>query len=262
VPGLFGNVWLARRLERAEAENVAAWRDLDESGAVEALEIGGGFAVFGGPTSPLTHALGLGMYGHMAAEELDRVESYYRERGSHITIELCPFADPSMFELLGARGYRITEFNNILVRTIDPPPGEISNDVRRAEPSEESVYARTVSEGFFEHTDFTPEQLSTTSTLFRMPCGAAWLAFVDGAAAGAAGMSMRDGLALFFGDATIKAYRRRGIQSDLIKARIAYAAGQGCDLITASTLPGSQSQLNYERLGFRVIYTKLIFTAE
>jgi len=241
---------------------VAAWRDCDGSGAVEALEIGGGFAVFGGPTSPLTHALGLGMYGPMAAEELDRIEAYYRERGAPITIELCPFADPSIFELLGKRGYRITEFNNILVRTIDPPPGDITNDLRRAEASDAVLYTRTVTEGFLETTEFSPEQLSVSETLFRMACGAVWLAYVDGAPAGAASMSIRDRLALLFGDATIKAYRRRGIQSDLIKARIAHAAEQGCDLITASTLPGSQSQLNYERLGFRVIYTKLIFTGE
>ena len=35
------------------------------------------------------------------------------------------------------------------------------------------------------------------------------------------------------------------------------AIAQGCDLVTASTLPGSGSQRNYERLGFVVAYTKV-----
>ena len=35
------------------------------------------------------------------------------------------------------------------------------------------------------------------------------------------------------------------------------AAARGCDLATASTLPGSGSQRNYERTGFQVGYTKV-----
>ena len=35
------------------------------------------------------------------------------------------------------------------------------------------------------------------------------------------------------------------------------ALAQGCDLATASTLPGSGSQRNYERLGFEVVYTRV-----
>ena len=31
---------------------------------------------------------------------------------------------------------------------------------------------------------------------------------------------------------------------------------EGCDLATAATLPGSVSQRNYERHGFRVAYTR------
>jgi hypothetical protein len=36
------------------------------------------------------------------------------------------------------------------------------------------------------------------------------------------------------------------------------AVEEGCDLATASTLPGSVSQRNYERNGFHVAYTKAV----
>jgi hypothetical protein len=47
------------------------------------------------------------------------------------------------------------------------------------------------------------------------------------------------------------------LHRELISARLYEALAQGCDLATASTLPGSGSQRNYERLGFEVVYTKI-----
>ena len=44
----------------------------------------------------------------------------------------------------------------------------------------------------------------------------------------------------------------------LIHARLSAAAAKGCLMATASTLPGSLSQRNYERAGFRVAYTKAV----
>jgi hypothetical protein len=70
-------------------------------------------------------------------------------------------------------------------------------------------------------------------------------------------MSVRDGLATLFADGTIAAFRRVGLHRELITARLNEAIAQGCDLATASTLPGSGSQRNYERLGFEVVYTKI-----
>jgi len=51
-------------------------------------------------------------------------------------------------------------------------------------------------------------------------------------------------------------FRGGGLQSALIRERLRAAAGEGCDLATASTLAGSVSQRNYERAGFQVAYTK------
>ncbi len=252
MAGLFGNLWLARRLEKAEADNALHLPAI--------LEVGGGVAAFAGPSSPLTHALGLGMNGTVSSAELDRIERFYGEHESAIVIEVCPLADPSLFDLLGLRSYRITEFNNVLVRTIDPAPGEITATVRRVEASEEDRWCRTVSAGFFERDVFTDEELQMASLLFRAPGVTPWIALVDERPAAAGAMVVRDGLATFFGDSTIPAYRRMGLQTNLIRARIQYASELGCDLITASTLPGSGSQLNYERLGFRIVYTKSIFT--
>jgi hypothetical protein len=50
--------------------------------------------------------------------------------------------------------------------------------------------------------------------------------------------------------------RRRGLQSALIRARMRYAAEHGCDLAMLVAEPGSHSQRNAERRGFRIAYTR------
>ena len=89
--------------------------------------------------------------------------------------------------------------------------------------------------------------------------GAMWyLASLEsGELAGGAAVAIHAGLATLFADSTIPAYRRRGIHRELISARLNEALAQGCDLATASAMPGSASQRNYERLGFEVAYTRL-----
>ena len=205
------------------------------------------------------------MAGPVSEAEMDRLEDFYATRGAAVTLDVCPLADPSLHQLLGRRGYGITEFNNVLVRRVEP--GTLFNtlftpvhEVRRARRDEETEWGRTVSRGFFERDEWTPDERSLTSTIFHLEGGVCWLASVDGTTAAAAGMAIDDRVATFFADSTIAAYRRRGLQTALIQARLNYAAEQGCDVATASTVPGSASQFNYERLGFRVIYTKYILS--
>jgi GNAT superfamily N-acetyltransferase len=263
---LFCDWSVARRLELAEALDAAqiaevfAARHPDGGGAV--LEVGGGQAAFGGAGSPLSHAVGVGMQGPVTETDLNRLEQFYRERDSVPIVDLCPLADPSLSELLGARGYRISEFNNVLIRPVTASDAfEPSESLRRAAPEEADVWGRTVMTGFLEKDDATPAEIELACVLFGLSSGIPWIAFSGGVAAAAAGMAIQSGLALYFGDATMPAYRRRGLQSALIRARLGYAAAQGCDLATASTLPGTLSQRNYERLGFQVVYTKMIMSA-
>lgn len=61
-----------------------------------------------------------------------------------------------------------------------------------------------------------------------------------------------------FGDATLPEWRGRGVQTALLKARLERALHAGCDLAAAGASPGSGSQRNMERLGFRVAYTQVM----
>ncbi|MEO8360415.1 MAG: hypothetical protein ABI672_10330, partial [Vicinamibacteria bacterium] len=51
--------------------------------------------------------------------------------------------------------------------------------------------------------------------------------------------------------------RRQGAQSALLAARLSFARERGCDLAMMCALPGSASQRNAERQGFRIAYTRI-----
>lgn len=244
---MFSDSALARRIEGAEALNAAQ--------CGEALAIAGGYASFAGVGSALTHAIGLGMNGPVSSLEFDQMEEFYRSREASVNLDFCPHADPTLMELLGNRGYRIVECNNVMA---GPVAGSPDARVRLAEENEQELWSRTMLEGFFQRAELTPSELEMAGRLFRLDAATAWLGVVNGASAAAGAMNFRGKLALLFGDSTLEKLRGQGLHLALIRARLNHAARHGnCDLATASTLPGSISQRNYERAGFRVVYTKL-----
>jgi hypothetical protein len=251
---------LARRLEAAEAANARGCTAIHPQAA--AMEIAGGVAVFAGAESPLSHAVGIGLNGPVTESELCVLESFFRTRGARPAIDLCPLADPSLVELLGGRGYRVTEFNNVLVKRLPGTEMVLTPRVRRALADETDLWSHTVGRGFFEHAELTTEEMDVGRAICAMPGALCFLAAAEtGEPAGGAALAIHAGLATLFADSTIAHHRRSGIHRELICARINEALAQGCDLATAGALPGSASQRNYERLGFEVVYTRITMSA-
>ena len=253
---LFSDLHLARRLEAAEAANARGCTAIHPEAA--SLEIAGGCAVFVGAGSPLSHAVGIGLQGPVAPAELDELETFFRSRGAPVTLELSPFADPGLLPLLGARGYRVTEFLNVLAKRLAGTSVVLTPRVRRALPDEGELWSHTVGRGFFEEHSLSTDEMDVGRAIFAMPGVMVYLASTEnGANAGGAAAAVYGGLLTCFADSTIASYRRAGLHRELIEARLNEGLALGCDLATASTLPGSASQRNYERLGFEVVYTRI-----
>ena len=254
---------LAQRLERAEAANARGCTAMHPQAAW--IEIAGGCAVFAGADSPLSHAVALGLDGPVTESEICALESFFRARGSQPAIDLCPLAHPTLIALLGRRGYGVTELNNVLVKRMAGTEIVLTPRVRRAvrgSPVDETdLWSYTVGRGFFEHTELTTEEMDVGRAICAMPGALCYLAATEtGDLAGGGALAVQGGLALLFADSTIAGHRRRGFHRELISARLNEALAQGCDLATASTLPGSVSQRNYERMGFEVVYTRITLT--
>ena len=132
--------------------------------------------------------------------------------------------------------------------------------VRVVGKGEADLWARTSAEGWSEYKEFAHLMLDMGRIVAAAKGNILFLAELDGQVIGAGGLSIHDGVALFAGASTIPAWRRRGVQRALLEARFQYARAAGCDLAMMGAEPGSSSQRNAERQGFRIAYTRTKWT--
>jgi hypothetical protein len=257
---------LARRIELTEAHaavNCANAVDVLPSGVAAAVErIAGGFAIYCGAGSPVTQAVGLGLDGAVNEGEFDRLEEFYRSRNEAVRVETCPLADASLIRWFGERGYRVTEFSNVMALPVDgvslstaasaTAPDGVT--IERIGKEQTDLWTLTVSQGFSENFPVTQEVLDVMKMFAHGSNVECYLARVDGAVAGGATLALREGVAGLFGASTLPPFRNRGVQTALLKQRLATAAEQKCDLAVCLAAPGSSSQRNVVRLGFSVLY--------
>jgi GNAT superfamily N-acetyltransferase len=265
APEILADRPLSCRLERAEgltnAEFVEARaRLMPESGA-KWIPVAGAWAMFDGVDSPWTQTFGLGLFQMPTAAELTEIEDFFKERGARVFHEVSPLADKALLALLGERGYRPFEMSNVmflpLSEQLSPRAyGGSSVSVRVVGEEERDIWARTSAEGWSEYKELAYLMLDMGRVVAAAKGNMLFLAELDGQGIGAAGLSMRDGVALFAGASTIPAWRRRGAQRALLEARFQYARTAGCDLAMMGAEPGSSSQRNAERQGFRIAYTR------
>lgn len=257
---------LARRIELAEAEAAVAGAEaiMDaEHGANAAVErIAGGYAVYCGANSPVTQAVALGLHGPVARAEFDRLEEFYFTRSEPARLETCPMADASLLEIYGERGYRVTEFSNVMARPVGMdsagmPPEDVK--IRRVTREEVDAWTLTVAQSFAEHFRVTHQLLSVMKMFALGRDMECYLARIDGRLAGGAALSLRGKTAGFFGAGTLPDFRKRGVQTALLHTRMKRAAEVGCDLAVSLAMPGSQSQRNITRQGFQTLYTRVKF---
>jgi hypothetical protein len=267
----FVDLELSRRLERAEAVSNACFVEgrarLSPSSGACWIEVAGAYAMYDGVSSPATQTFGLGMFQPASGADLDRLEAFFAERGAPAYHEVSPLADASTIALLAERGYHPFEFTSMLYRPIVLPDGVSTAGldrssaaggvvVREVGPDDEELYARTAAEGWRE-AGYAEFILDIGRVSVRTEGLHLFIAELDGVAIAAGAMHLREGIAHLAGASTVPEGRRRGAQLALLDYRLKYAAARGCDLALMGAQPGSGSQRNAERHGFRIAYTRL-----
>jgi GNAT superfamily N-acetyltransferase len=264
----FADLALARRLERAEGRSNARSVDararlFPERGACW-IEVAGALAMFDEPSSPITQTFCLGMFQTPTADDFAAIEAFYRERGAPVFHEVSPMADAALLAQLVARGYQPIEFTSVLYQPIagqsrtsgSAVAQGLSPAVRLIGPDEGELYARISAAGWSEF-GFGDFMLETGRLYSRTEGLYLFLAELDGEAIATGALSLCEGVAHLAGASTIPEGRRHGAQLALLEARLKYAASHGCDLALMGALPGSSSQRNAERNGFRIAYTRV-----
>jgi GNAT superfamily N-acetyltransferase len=174
-----------------------------------------------------------------------------------------PLADPAVLGLMAERGYHPIELTSVMHLRLTPNRSRLRRQpapelvVRRVDAGGEDVWAETASRGWSE----TPEAASfirdfgTVSS--RAEGTVCFVAEWEGYPIAAAAIAIHDGVALLAGASTDPVFRGRGAQAALLETRLGYAASVACELAMMGALPGSASQRNGERQGFRIAYTRI-----
>ena len=261
----FADLALARRLERTEAHGNLAFVEaraqaFPDSGAAW-IEVDGTYAMFDGPTSPISQTFGLGMSHPLTSERLDRIETFFKQRGADVFHEVSPLADPTTFALLNERGYRPIEFTSVLFRPISPDVVLSASTnrnvkVRVTGENEKALWSDIAFEGWSEFTELS-DFLRDMGKVHACSKSPSFLAELDDQPIATGMLTIHEGVALLAGASTIPTARRQGAQLALLEARLRYGAEQGCDIAMMAALPGSASQRNAERHGFRIAYTRI-----
>jgi GNAT superfamily N-acetyltransferase len=267
APYPFADLALARRLERTEARAnarfVEARARVEPSVGATWIEVAGAYAMFDGIDSPCTQTFGIGLFEPVGHTELEALETFFVQRGAAVHHEVSPIAGSGPLPLLRERGYAPIELTSVLYRPVSRdlrlegtrPSGIV---VRQIDEAEAEAWAAVAAEGWSSEPGAPIEfvrSMGRISTRAEGTC--CFLAELDGRPVAAGAFSLGDGVALLAGASTIPPARRQGAQRALLEARLRAAADHGCELAMMGAAPGSASQRNAERQGFRIAYTRV-----
>jgi GNAT superfamily N-acetyltransferase len=267
---MFATPDLAARIDRAEARLCASIAETvgrrapDLRSAV--YDIAGGKAVFAGPHSPTNKMIGVGFAGLPSDAELDRVEREFADRGAALQAEVSTLADPDLHGQLARRGYEPRGFENVLGHPlVNAAALDGAILVEPAQPATLPLLMEVLVTAFSTPDiggvggDELPPADAIRDALMRTMSASGFEGFaarIGGEIAGAAVFRIDGDVAQFSGAGTLPQFRRRGVQTALLRARLRRARKAGCAVAVVCTQPASKSQQNVQREGFALLYAR------
>jgi hypothetical protein len=260
---------LAARIDRVEGRLCASLaRGASARDVVpQVIDVNGGVAIFAGPDSPTNKLVGAGFDGPVADTALGAAEALFGAHRARLQAEVSTLASPAFHRQLLARGYIASGFENVLghplSHNVQPVPDGVTITPLRDDDLDAFVDVQVeswqspdvggVGGDAVPAADVIRQWLMIT---MRVPGFRGYLARVGGDVAGGASIRLDEGIAQFCGAATLPRFRRHGVHTALLRARLADAARHGCDVGVVTTQPASKSQQNVQREGFALLYAR------
>lgn len=195
--------------------------------------------------------------------ELEQALAFLGQRVARMRVDVSPLHSNRLFlDHLHAlqfkmRGFQVAIYGEAVPAATEPPPASI--EIRRVANEQDAAAVAAIYPVGFDLPDWVDYSRDLIHATWHRPEWRVYLALVDGEPAALATLHMADGVGCLESACTLPAFRGRGIQSALIRRRIADAAAAGCDLIISQTGNGTVSQQNMERCGLRIAYSKAEF---
>ncbi|MCB1024978.1 MAG: GNAT family N-acetyltransferase [Acidobacteria bacterium] len=263
---IYSDKTLSQKIERtaalSNADFVESRAKLFPQSGAEWIEVAGVYAMFDAIDSPATQTFGLGLFDEITDAEMDTIEAFFKERNTPVVHEVSPMADPAIIPLLNKRGYQPIEFSSVMYQEIDPAnfsaqPQNSQINTRLINEDEVDFFAGISTNGWSEEMPEYAEQMLEFSRVGASADGAlSFIAECNSEPMATGTLYIYNGVAALAGASTIPSQRNKGAQTALLDARLRYAIENDCTITIISALPGSQSQRNAEKNGFRIAYTR------
>lgn len=255
----------AARLEALAAQHVSALLRSPVASKLfpkcSTFEVAGGLAVFVEPGSPLNRVVGAAVTTPLAEKDVAAVETFYAQRGQRAAISLVRDVCDADLSVLRSLGWAEGGAESVMVRPLAPKDCFAVSDaveVREAvTPQERDSWALVAATAFSAPLAPLDSQLRLGAAVASCESSRLFLGYVEGHPVGTGELNTSDGVAWLSADATLPHFRCRGVQSALQAVRLAEGVSAGCELAVSEAEPGSGSQRNMERLGFRVAYERV-----
>ncbi len=261
---------MALRLGRADADLWSAW--LEALADLPGDPYGADQRRFNQTSALLVHGVPLAYYNRVLMRDaadpgvIDDIASFYRERQTPCRIDVNPYAANSdLLDALDSADFRPAAFQSNLFGGVTVIEGELPARVSVTEvcAGEIEFFAQFYNRAYYDGQRVPRGLMSfraaTITARYGRPGWRMYLCRVDGVPASGAILYTNDGVATLTGVATTPAFRGRGCQRALLRARLNDAARAGCDLVVSRCGVGSTSQRNLERAGLQTGYTKVIW---
>jgi GNAT superfamily N-acetyltransferase len=260
-------VAIAERVQRALCESARDFARYHMAHRPEAgaafVDLDSGVAVFGGEHAGpnVGRCWGWGMAGPPSTADLDAAEAFYVERKHKIGFLVNPYADPALVEALQDRGYRHQRSDTVLIADVQALVGAAPDaGLRHVDLDDERDRALLV-RGFREAygVDGTAESIAAKSEALSQGNAASFVLEERGELLGLCAIWSAGGVAYLLGGGVLPSHRGRGLQIRLAHARLQWAAARGATLAVVATGPGTASELNMLRTGFRVAWSSAVW---
>lgn len=216
----------------------------------EVAQFGPLVAVHAGPNLPVDTAWHDGTHPFTAAA-LEAFEAFSVQYGQPATLHLLSAFAAPVLPLLKERGYGLEYVLHAYVHDLANLPEQAPIQIRAEEAG---AWAALAARGF------GPGAEEIMSVVAHAPGTRLFVAEMNGMPAATAALSVTGGVAAFHGTATFPEFRARGLQTALLAHRLQAAAGAGADLASVFVTPGSGSERNVQRAGFRLVGARLTLT--
>lgn len=267
-------------LERAEARMIASsvqeWGESHPGAEATVERCAGGYLVFAGRGCFLSRAVGVGIGEPVTATDVERVLEFFASRGDVPRVDLSPASDPALGRWLVERGLVVGERKNVLALDmaragVMPAREQASHDadvtlhwIDERDGAGVEPFLGLVRRGFDvpDEGSMGPYRLLAAHSIGRRV-----IATRGGAGAGSGIVALIPGeggdpqTANLTCGSVLAPFRRKGIQAAMMVERLRRARAEGHSLAFVRSRPGVATERNAERLGFGLVYEKVMVTA-